>query len=167
MIEAFIGESVILSRRLLKNNKVVTGADLKVRAIQLPVGNEVLASTSVPETLDPGCYAFEWSTFPSEETFLKAIYTVKNISESELIQVKRKRISTIIAGSEFLTGSISSDTLLGLVEDGKENISGKITDQEDLSGIIEEEVLSGAIVDGETTFGEITEDTITGELEDC
>ena len=74
----------------------------------------------------------------------------------------------IFAGSEVLTGNITSDTLEGTVEDDKENLSGEISDEEKLSGELSEETVSGSIEDPTNISGGISEDTIQGDIKgDC
>lgn len=91
-------EDIPLTVRLLKNDKALTGQTVTVRVVDDDaIATERLAETSTPETAEPGVYTFLWTTAPSLELNLIAIFEFGNAGNkkttSEFIKIRKATTS--------------------------------------------------------------------------
>lgn len=96
-----INEIIPLTLRVVKNNKPETGLiDMIVRVVDQEDGSEVLASTPVSETSEPGIYTFLWGSAPLEERDLLALFTFGPRTASEFFRIRRRPVAQIIQVAE-------------------------------------------------------------------
>lgn len=88
-----IGTNVPLSVYLTKNLQPLSGETITVRVIRDDNAVELLTSTVVPETSEPAYYLFVWTGQPTREVNLTAIFTVRNRTYTEQIEIFQGGIS--------------------------------------------------------------------------
>jgi len=153
-VQVKIGKDVDLSISLKRNRFPFSGQAVTVRVVDLD-GVELLASTVVPETPEPGLYKYTWTDPPSEESSLAAIFKVKSRCYTEDVNIVSS--SGGGGGSEFI----------GFIDVSDNPIQGEVDDTE-LSGEVSDTELSGTISTDPDIVGEISDTELIGEVEeDC
>jgi len=122
-----IGQQIVLSIKVLKNGRPLTGKTTVVRVARSDDGSTLLATTSAPETTEPGLYSFLWTSPPAEETTLVAIFTVDGK------EVNSEFIDIIKTGATSGAGEIS--VVMDVDED--QEVSANV-DEIDVIAVVED-----------------------------
>jgi len=128
-----IGKSVFLCVYLIKNNRPSSGKVVIARVIKQSDATELLASTTLPETSEPGKYVFEWTSAPEEVINLLAIYDVGGKIFAEPIEI----ISRITVLETDLVIEIEDESALTIDVTDENELELELTEDDDL--IIETE----------------------------
>jgi len=129
-----IGQNIILSIRILRNNSIRTGLTVNVRVTDALDGSEKLASTLVPETAELGVYSFEWTTPPQAISELIAFYKVGSLEYSESISILPKSGG----GGDSVNVNISDDDNFN-IELSEDSLDINIIDNDNLNIAMDED----------------------------
>lgn len=116
MICPFVfGEDIPLSIFLLKNDKPLSGEIVAVRVINETTQLELLASTPVPESSEPGEYTFLWTVAPELELNLLAIFTIGTggnaKTSTEFFKIREAIDDSAIAPCDVLIQTVQDDVV--------------------------------------------------------
>lgn len=146
VLDFIIGEIIPLTLRVVKNNKPESGLiDMTVRVVDQVDGVEVLASSPVPETAEPGVYTFQWGSAPQEERELLALFEFGPRTSAEFFRIRRTGLDqpAQIIDVEVFEGPIVS---VQVIEDEIVNVEVRDSEVVDIL-VVEEQIVNVEIVE--------------------
>ena len=149
MSEYIIGEPINLAAMLKRNRFPWTGQSVTVRVVE-DDGTEVLASTVVPETSEPGLHSYEWTNPPQRIATFSALFMVKTRCYTEEIKIV------------YVKSKPSQFDKTKVVVNSDNNLRAKINDEKIQARIVDDEIK--VTINDEKIKGKLEQDTIIGVI---
>lgn len=148
-MEVLIGKPIVLSLLFLKGKQIPpSGSVATVRVINDLSHEELLPTTIMSESIQPGHFSFNWQTQPVKEITLRAIYTIRNKTTSEVIQIVREfsvdqEVELVVADTQIVDIIVQDTQIVNLETQDTQIVNLEVKDTQ----VVEIEVQDNQVVE--------------------